>query len=149
MFDIRECSVELILNNSEQLFAEHYDEICVHKQFMKLSPNSESYLQLEEAGFLMILGAFVNDELVGYSVNLISQHLHYRELKCMNNDLLFVSSKYRASPLGLKLIRLTEKKAKEIGVKMVTWHAKQDSQLSSLMQRKGYSVQDIIYSKEV
>lgn len=65
----------------------------------------------------------------------------------MQNDLLFVAEEHRKTRVGLDLIRETEKQAFARGAEMMLWHAKENTSLSILMPKLGYSVQDIIYSK--
>jgi len=148
-YEIKHCKVSDILTLADQLVVEHWDEICVNKEMMQIKPDESIYLKLEGSGNLIILGAFFNDELVGYSVNILHNHLHYADLKCLSNDLLFVSKDHRGSTLGMRLIKRTEQEAKSVGARMMMWHCKQGTALEAIMQRQNYNVQDVIYSKEV
>tara|TARA_R110000803_G_scaffold154638_5_gene219438 strand:+ start:812 stop:1261 length:450 start_codon:yes stop_codon:yes gene_type:complete len=149
MIDIRLSDVAEMLEHSEQLFQEHYDEIALNKTLMVLKPDTEKYYSMEERNGLLVLSAWEGEELIGYSVNFLINHLHYADLNLCSNDLLFVKKEYRSSKTGLKLMRETEKRAKELGATLMLWHAKPDTALNALMPRLGYKVQDIIYSKEI
>jgi predicted GNAT superfamily acetyltransferase len=131
------------------LFAEHYDEIARNKQIMVLAPDWDRYESLERGGYLVIIAAWDETKLIGYSVNLISHHLHYKNLFYGHNDLLFVVPEYRKSRVGLTLIKETERILKERGVRLMLWHAKPSTTLDALLPRMHYQVQDIIYSKEL
>src|SRR4051812_36759929 len=98
------------------LLDEHWHESARNKHLMVLKPDTVRYASLEAGGALLSLVAYVDDEVVGYSVNIISPHLHYADVVCAHNDVLFVAKAYRESPLGLKLIRETERAAKARGV---------------------------------
>jgi GNAT superfamily N-acetyltransferase len=150
-YEIREVTVDDVLGNprSLELFVEHWDEIALNKQVMVLKPDTERYRAMESAGMVLILAAYLGDELVGYSVNFLTHHLHYADLHVASNDLLFVTPEYRASRVGLQLIRATEAAAKERGAKLMLWHAKEHTALATLMPRLGYGVQDIIFSREI
>ena len=149
MTEIRTSTVSEMLANAGELFEEHWDEIALNKQVMVLKPDEDRYRAMEQAGSLMILAAWEGEALVGYSVNFIVNHLHYADLRLCSNDLLFITRSKRAGRLGLKLIRETEKRAAEMGARLMLWHAKQDTALAMMMPKMGYGVQDIIFSKEI
>ena len=96
------------------------------------------------------LAAYDGDEVVGYAVSIIApSHLHYADLCYVSNDALFVKKSHRGGSTGLRLMRETERIAKERGAKLVLWHAKEGTRLDALLTRLGYGVQDIIFSKEL
>lgn len=131
------------------LLEEHWDEVAKNKQLMILKLDIEKYKLFEELGILVALFAYAEDKIVGYSFNLIQPHLHYADLICAYNDLLFVSKAYRNSPLGIKLIKETEKIAKTKGARLMLWHAKENTTLAKILPRMGCNIQEIIYSKEI
>lgn len=133
--------------NIAGLFHAHWDEIALNKQLMKLNPLLDKYFHIESQGMLFAVGAYIEGALVGYSVNFLTQHLHYADLWVCNNDIVFVRKDVRQSGIGMGLIRYTESLAKERGAQMMLWHAKEHSQLAELMPRIGYGVQDIVFSK--
>jgi len=149
MYSIREATASEMLAHASELFAEHYDEIALNKQVMQLKPDADKYLELEANGSLFILAAYSDGNLVGYSVNFTTSHMHYSDLIVASNDLLFVSKPHRKGKVGLKLIKATEAKARDVGAKLMLWHAKPDTALVELLPRLGYGVQDIIFSTEV
>lgn len=150
MYEIRESNVGEMLAQAEQLFADHWDEIALNKQVMVLKPDTARYEAMDKAGCLLILAAFDQaGALVGYSVNFVLRHLHYADLCTASNDLLFVAKEHRQGRLGLQLIRATEARAKDMGARLVLWHAKPNTPLAEIMPRMGYGVQDIIFSREV
>ena len=149
MTEIRLSNVDEMLANASELFSEHWEEIALNKQVMILKPDEQKYRAAEENGMLLILAAFEGDKVVGYSVNIVTNHLHYADLITCSNDLLFVTEGKRNGRLGLQLIRATEKAAKERGARLMLWHAKQGTPLEKMMPRLGYGVQDIIFSIQI
>ena len=149
MIDIKLATVEEMLAEASILFEEHYEEIARNKQVMKLKPDETTYYQMEKSNRIFILSARQDDVLIGYSVNFVTNHLHYADLKLAQNDLLFISKDFRGGRLGLKLIRETENHATTLGCKLMLWHCKENTTLSAIMPRLKYGVQDIIYSKEL
>jgi GNAT superfamily N-acetyltransferase len=128
------------------LLAAHREELTVYPEIMQLSPDVETYLRLEDAGKLLSLGVFDGDELIGYSVNIVTRNLHY-DLRVCHNDVLYLTPEHRLGPLGLRLIRDTERHAREAGAELMLWHAKQGTALDGLLPRLDYQVQEIMYSR--
>lgn len=137
------------IEHSAKLFTAHYAEVAKNKDLMVLSPDWERYAYIEQSGKLLVLGAYVDGELVGYSVNFVDYHLHYSGLKVCSNDLLFVHPDFRQSPLGLRLMKDTKRHARFYGCALMLWHAKEGSALDQLLQRKRLPVQDIIYADKL
>lgn len=131
------------------LLEAHWHESARNKHLMVLKPDVPRYQALEDSGALLALVAYVDDTIVGYSVNIIAPHLHYADLLCAHNDLLFVAKEYRESALGLKLIRDTERACKARGVHLMLWHAKEETTLANILPKMGCRVQEIIYTKEL
>lgn len=146
---IRRSDVSEMQALASDLFADHWDEVAKNKHVMVLNPDWTAYKLLESQHKLLVLAAFIDGKLVGYSANIINRHLHYFDLVICNNDILFVHKDHRSSPVGLRLIRETEKMAKQAGAQMMLWHAKQQTALDKIMPKLKYQVQDIIYSKEI
>ena len=147
--EIRLCTYDEFVVLADPLFEEHYEEIARNKQIMKLKPDEETYRKMESAQQIFILSARQDDVLIGYSVNFVTNHLHYADLRIAQNDLLFISKEHRGGRIGLKLIRETDNHATSLGCKLMLWHCKENTTLSGLLPRIKYGVQDIIYSKEL
>lgn len=146
---IVEISVSEHIGQVGELLREHWLELAKNKDLMVLKPDVALYEAMEQAGVILALGAFDGDTLVGYSVNLVSKHLHYADLSYAQNDVLFLAKSHRQGRTGYRLIQATEQAAKARGVQMLVWHAKQNTPLETLLPRLGYGVQDILYSKEL
>lgn len=131
------------------LLDEHWHESARNKHLMVLKPDLARYEALEAAGALLGLFAYVDGEIVGYSVNVLSPHLHYVDLVCAHNDVLFIAKSHRNSPLGLRLIRATRRAAAARGAHLMLWHAKEGTPLSQILPKLGCKVQEIIYSEEL
>lgn len=125
----------------------HWQEVALHKSLMVLKPDFEAYRELEARSQLVSLGAFLGDQPIGYSINLLRRHLHYADLMVGQNDLLFVVPEHRKGLAGHLLIRWTERTMRAHGARMMLWHAKPGTALESLMPRLGYGVQDVMFSK--
>jgi len=151
MITIKPIDVVACIESAAPLVFEHWSEIALNKDLMLLDPNVEAYRNLQAQGVLVGLGAFDDDGvMIGYSVSLlVQQHLHYAGLSYMQNDVIFVTASKRNGSVGMRLIQATEAAARERGAKLMMWHAKQGTALDAVLPRIGYSVQDILYSREV
>lgn len=128
----------------------HAEELATHKHLMKVSPLVERYAALEAANQLISLVAYdANDNIIGYSINFITQNMHYGDLRYSHNDVLYVTPAHRGGRLGLMLIHQTELEAAAEGARLIIWHAKPDTALEGLLPRLGYGVQDVLFSKEL
>jgi GNAT superfamily N-acetyltransferase len=147
--EIRESTVDEMLQVAPILFQEHWDEVARNKGLMVLKPHEEAYRAMEAGNMLLILGAYKGGEMVGYSVNFLLRHPHYADLEICQNDLLFIAKEHRNGPLGIRLMKRTEIEGKARGARLMLWHAKEGTPLAAILPRMGYGVQDIIFSREV
>ena len=146
---IEPATVDFLLEHATELFEAHRDEIATMPDLMKVKPDVDAYKRMEASDALYCLSALDGVQLVGYSVNVVIANLHYSDLKTASNDLLYVHPDYRHGRLGLRLMRETENEAQRRGAHLMLWHAKQNSALSHICQRLGYSVQDVIYNRRL
>lgn len=145
------CALADIVNHAQGLMRDHYGEVARLKHLFVLQPNWTTYAKLAAASKLLLLAAWDGQAMIGYSANILDTHLHYSGVAVCQNDVLFVDAQHRAGRVGLQLMRATESEAKARGAQVVLWHAKQGSTLDRMLGREGsaYSVQDIVYAKEL
>lgn len=135
-----------LIDQCAALQREHYEELATDKAAMVLAPDVEQYRRIEQAGLLFAVIAYEGEQIVGYSVNVLSTNLHYAALVMAQNDVLFVSKAHRAGRMGMRLIAMTQTLAAKCGARLMLWHAKENTPLASILPRLGCKVQDIIYS---
>lgn len=145
--DIREIDATQYIADAWPLLADHREELATNKELMILKPDMPVYIHLEDNGALLSLGAFDGDRIVGYSVNIMSRNLHYADLMMCQNDVLYLDPAYRTGPNGLRLIRETERLARERGCHLMLWHAKPGTNLLAMLPKLGYGTQDVVFSR--
>lgn len=138
-------TAEQFFDQAVDLLVEHREELATDKALMVLKPDFEKYYAMDDFGALLVIGAYRGGELIGYSVNIISQNLHYADLRQCQNDVLFLTKDERKGSAGLRLIRKTQEMARLEGAKIMLWHAKPETNLDQLMPRMGGAVQDVIW----
>lgn len=147
--EIRPISITEMHEHAQALLVAHWQEVGQEKHRRVLSPDWTRYYEAEEKNVLLAIGAWVDGELAGYSLNFVAYNMHYSEVLSCQNDLLFVDEKHRRGSLGGRLIKATERAAKNCGAHEMLWHAKPDTVLNDGLPKLGYSVLDIIHCKEL
>ena len=142
-------SIEKILDELKPLLEKHWEEVAWYKEDIKLNPDYDRYLQLDLMGLIHAVTVRDDGKLVGYNINFINNHPHYKDHTYAVNDIIFLSPEYRKPGLASTLILITEKLLKEIGVSVVTIHMKTDHTFEGLMDHTGFERQEYIYSKKL
>jgi hypothetical protein len=63
------------------------------------------------------------------------------------NDVLFLIKRVRTGTTGIKLIKYSEQRMKELGATKMTWHIKHANDIRPILHRMGYVDEDIIVGK--
>ena len=143
-------NTEKVLDIKEELKSlldKHYEELTLDKDVVKLDPIWSLYGELEEKNQFFLFTARDEDVLVGYSAFFMKQHIHYKDLIVATNDVLFLKKEYRLGITGIKLLKYSEQKVKELGAKKITWHVKYSNDFRPILHRMGYSDEDVIVGK--
>lgn len=128
------------------LLVDHYNELTLNKDVVKLNPIWEAYEAMEKAGrFVMYIAR--DDKLWGYSAWFVTPHMHYADLMVAVNDVLYLHKDQRKGSTGIKLIKFSESMLKQRGVNKIVWHIKKSNDWSSILYRMGYSDEEKIVGK--
>lgn len=133
--------------DAKELLQQHWEEIALNKDHIKLNPDWDAYYDLEEVGSLKIFTARYNGQLIGYFVVLCRKHLHYVDHVFAFNDILFVKKEYRKGLVGAALMKFAEKCLKEDGVSVMVVNTKRHKPFDSLLEWLGFTHIENIYSK--
>lgn len=149
---IREIQISDYLADLGPLFAEQQAEIGEdHAIGLPLvpDPDVERYALLDQSGMSLALGVFdeADEQIVGYSNNLISESLHYRGVVICQNDAIYLRADHRRGTLGLRLMRETERVAYVRGADLVVWQCKPDTPMHALLAKGRYALQDLVYTR--
>lgn len=118
------------------MFAEHWDEVAGFKDLLLVDPDHDKYLGLEAQGLLACFVAFKQGVPIGYSINVLGQHIHYKQVKVCYNDMLFVAKEHRDSTAGGRLIVHTLMFANKQGCDLMQWHAKPGTALDRVLKAR-------------
>lgn len=132
---------------SKVLIKEHWEEIALNKEKIKLNPDWEAYRLLEEHGKIKIFTAREDSNLIGYFVVFVDRHIHYKDHLFAVNDIIFLKEEYRKGFVGGKLIKFAEKCLKEDGVSVLSINTKVHKPFDGLMDFLGFKLIERVYSK--
>ena len=110
------------------------------------NPNWELYHHLEKAECLYAAGAYVDDQMVGFSSMLITQNPHY-SVNVATVESLFVMPEFRDNGLGLKLIYDLRRVAKKRGAAVLFASAPTQSQLAQVFHSMGWQHTNEVFAR--
>ena len=138
-----------VVEDAKHLLEEHWEEVALNKDKIKLNPDWDAYHDLEQKGMLKAFTAREGDKLVGYFVVVVQRNLHYKDHLFASNDIVFLHPDYRKGRTGIKLIQFAEKCLKEDGVSVLAINTKVHKPFDNLMQFLKFSLVERIYSKYI
>ncbi len=94
------------------------------------------YAQLERAGALQAIGAFLDTQLIGFITVLAPVLPHYGAVVAVAES-YFVAKEHRATGAGLKLLVAGKERAREVGSPGILFSAPIGGALAELLVRKG------------
>lgn len=120
-----------------ELFKRHYEEVAERQDVIELDPNIERYNQLYNAKTLEIHTARDNGKLIGYSLWVVVNHLHYKKSITASSDVLYISPEYRQGMLGYKFIKWTTEEIKKRNPQRILFHMKPFLDYGKIVERIG------------
>lgn len=130
----------------EPLLKQHYDEIALNKDIIKLNPDWEGYARLDNINALRVYTARKNDELVGYFVVIVSKSLHYRDHLFANNDIIFLAKSARKGLTGVKLIKYAIESLAAEGITKLHINTKAHQPFDAILERLNFEEIERVYS---
>ncbi|MCK4501198.1 GNAT family N-acetyltransferase [Candidatus Babeliales bacterium] len=149
MITYQEEELKNCLDEMKPLFTEHWEEIALHKDKIKLNPDYDKYLLLDSLGMLHTLTARDGDVLIGYFVSFIQPHMHYKDVDFAINDILFIHKDYRHGSVGYKLFKKAEASLKDKGIDVLIINSKVDKDFKPIMDKLGFNRIEYSYSKYI
>ena len=143
-----------VMDELPPLLEDHWREVALHQETVPLKPDFKRYVAGCESGRVLTLTARDDGHLIGYSIFLLSVHLHYSTCLVATNDVLFLAKSYRSgTTAGIRLIRESEAEIERecagrgAASVRVLWHVKPKNDWSPILKRMGYEQEEIIMGK--
>jgi GNAT superfamily N-acetyltransferase len=132
------------------LLQAHWREIAFYPD-IPLNPRWDAYFHAEDSGSLRCYSVRDRGVLIGYAAFFLNPSLHYGGSLQAAQDVIYVDPMYRNGRIGLGLIRHCEHALRAEGCQLLMQHAKADQKhvFGAVLQRLGYDVLDVIYSKRL
>lgn len=131
------------------LFEEHWEEVAINKEKIKLNPDYSKYEQMQASGILALFTARDEGRLIGYSVFFMIPHMHYRDHMFAMNDIIFLLPEYRGTMAGADLVQFAEKELKGVGVSYITYHFKTHLPFGKGLEFLGYEHCENMFGKYI
>lgn len=138
-----------VIEEAKSLLLDHWEEIALFKDKIKLAPDYDKYATLAEAGNLHISTVRSDGKLVGYHAAFLSYHPHYKNDLMALTDIFYVIPKFRKGLLGFRFFRFIEAELKAIGVVKMMAGSKTSLDLRVLFNRLGWVETDIMHGKYI
>jgi len=130
----------------EPLLEEHWKEIALNKDKIKLNPDWRAYADLDSIHALRIYTARKDGKLMGYFVVIVSKSLHYRDHLFANNDIIFLTKPARKGLTGVKLIKFALDSLEAEGITKVHINTKAHQPFDAILERLGFEEIERVYS---
>ena len=131
------------------LLEDHYEEVAMYKDKIKLNPDYDKYLKLAEMGMMHCVTVRDDKKLVGYFISFIQPHLHYQDTIYALNDILYLDPQYRGTNAAVKMFVFAEEQLREEGVDVIVLHMKTSLPFEGLAKFLHYDKAEYNYSKYV
>jgi len=139
-------SLAKVRREIEPLLEEHWKEIALNKDKIKLNPDWRAYADLDSIHALRIYTARKDGKLMGYFVVIVSKSLHYRDHLFANNDIIFLTKPARKGLTGVKLIKFALDSLEAEGVTKVHINTKAHQPFDAILERLGFEEIERVYS---
>ena len=133
-----------------KLLADHWQEIVPDKELMKLDVNTEKYFEADAAERLhIVVMRDDNGIIIGYSVHFLTDHPHYKRLRCAEDDVHYLVPEERQTGAHKLMRAFALKTLKERGVKFVTARVKIATDHHRVLRQLGYVPIDTVYGLDL
>ena len=131
----------------EPLLKDHWEEIAVNKDKIKLNPDWKQYGRLDAINALRVYTARSGSKLVGYFVVIVSKNMHYQDHLFASNDVIFLAKTHRKGTTGIRLIKYAEEQLKAEGVSVMVVNTKTHQPFDVILERQGFELTERVYTK--
>jgi len=143
-----EAITDSLIDEITPILEVHRNELQSFKD-MQLNPNWDVYRAIQEINKLMCLVAREDNEIVGYAIFVIDKNLHYKDFTFAVEDVFYIVGDKRGSRIAVNLIRKSEKILKEMGVDVITHHAKFINSFAPFLEKLGYKKTETMLAKRL
>lgn len=149
MIEYKEETFDQVIDEIKPLLEDHWEEIALHKDSIKLNPDFSRYEQMFKSGNMRIVTARDDGKLVGYCIMMLYYHIHYKDQYMAMDDIFFIAKDYRKGLTGVKLFIKTEEIMKQYGVTKLSMNVKTHQDVGAIFERLGYKETERMFTKMI
>jgi len=138
-----------VYEEMQELIVDHWEEIAVNKDKIKLNPDWEFYRKVADEGYLGVYTVRSDSKLVGYFIVVAIANPHYKDHIFATNDILFLRKEYRKGLTGVKLLKFAEQDLKTKGISVIVINTKVHIPFDKVLERLKYNLTERVYSKYI
>jgi len=138
-----------VIDELKPMLAEHYKEVAMYQDKIKLAPDYEAYEQLQDAGMLYILTWRDEDKLKGYNIFFMRHHPHYENTNYAANDVVYIDPESRHTLGTVEFFQWCEAYLNDAGADVITYHMKVMKSFHALMTGLDMDHAEHIYTKYI
>lgn len=101
------------------LWDEHWREVAINQDVIRLDPDIEAYNATERAGMLHVVVAREAGRVVGYHISFVRPHFHYRHSLSAITDVYFIRATHRGPRTAIRFFEAVEATLRARGVQKV------------------------------
>lgn len=136
-----------LLNEAIPLTQDHWEEVALYKDEIKLTPDYGSYFKAQKKNQLLVITARDEGKLVGYCVFFLTEGLHYQGTFTGVNDIIYISKAYRGGTVAYRMLKLAEKELIAMGAAVMRMDMKAHAPFERLCEALDMQPHEISYSK--
>jgi GNAT superfamily N-acetyltransferase len=125
----------------------HWSEVEDLGDGIPFDPDYDLYANQDQAGMLHFTTMRDSGRLVGYYINIIGHHPHYRGSLFAFLDSFFLLPEYRRGTAGIRLFRVMEQSMRGLGVQKMTAVSTFKRDVSPLFRRLGWKPVETTFTK--
>ena len=149
MIEYKEETFDQVIDEIKPLLEDHWEEIALHKDSIKLNPDYARYEQMFKNNNMRIVTARDDGKLVGYCIMMLYNHIHYKDQYMAMDDIFFIAKDYRKGLTGVKLFIKTEEIMKQYGVTKLSMNVKVHQDVGAIFERLGYKETERMFTKKI
>lgn len=140
---------DTMIDEWKTLAIDHWNEIALNKDKIKLNLAWDKYKALDDAGTWFCVTVRDDGKMVGYFIGFIMPHLHYIDNIMLFYDIFYLKPDYRKGMTGIKLFQVMENEAKKRGVVKMYVSTKLGHDIGRIFEYLGYTAIERVYSKMI
>lgn len=146
---IRKCTISEIENapNISELLEEYANESSI-KGLPHPFAKADTYKHLENTNSIYVIGAFIENMLIGYII-MLSPILPHYSTRVAVVESFFVQEQYRKTGAGLKLLHMAENQAKDMSAYGILVSAPFNGSLTKVLPNVGYQETNRIFFRNL